>query len=169
MRAPLPNAQQYICKCECHGSSEITIITDAPCHSRCSTLMNPHCSMAISAEHKLKFAVLHCNSYVPILVKNSRVGRKTRKKQTNVSFVIWTSYAWNNGLAKIYTSTFLHQHPRIHNISRNPLKASMEKVDILKMRPEQIVSHEAIIVAIINICNISTVVMLLIYTVRIHD
>ena len=36
-----------------------TVKTDAPCHSRCGTLKNPHCSMAISAEYRSKFAALH--------------------------------------------------------------------------------------------------------------
>ena len=30
-----------------------------PCHSKCCTLKNPHCSMAMSAEHRSKFAALH--------------------------------------------------------------------------------------------------------------
>ena len=29
------------------------------CHSRCGTLKNPHCSMALSAEHRSTFAALH--------------------------------------------------------------------------------------------------------------
>ena len=29
------------------------------CYSRCGTLKNPHCSMAMSAQHMSKFAVLH--------------------------------------------------------------------------------------------------------------
>ena len=45
-------------KCECLGSSEITNI-NAPVHSRCVTLKNPHCSMATSAEHRSKCAALH--------------------------------------------------------------------------------------------------------------
>ena len=36
-------------RCECHGSSKMTIIMDVPCHSRCGTLKNPHCSMAMCA------------------------------------------------------------------------------------------------------------------------
>ena len=34
-------------------------LTDALCHSRCGTLRNPHCSMAVGAEHRSKFAALH--------------------------------------------------------------------------------------------------------------
>ena len=32
---------------------------DVSCHSRCGTLKNPHCSMAMSAEHRSKLAALH--------------------------------------------------------------------------------------------------------------
>ena len=32
---------------------------DAPCHSRCGTLINSHCSMAMIAEHRSKFAALN--------------------------------------------------------------------------------------------------------------
>ena len=32
---------------------------DAPCHTRCGTLKNPHCSKTMSAEHRSKFAALH--------------------------------------------------------------------------------------------------------------
>ena len=46
-------------RCECHGSLEMTIITDSPCHRRCGTLKNHHCSIAITAEHRSKFAALH--------------------------------------------------------------------------------------------------------------
>ena len=31
-------------RCKCHGSLEMTILRDVPCHSRCGTLKNPHCS-----------------------------------------------------------------------------------------------------------------------------
>ena len=33
----------------------IEIREDAPCHSRCGTLKNPHCSMAMSAKFRTKF------------------------------------------------------------------------------------------------------------------
>ena len=36
-------------------SSEMTIINGCPCHSWCGTLKNPHCSMAMSADHRSKF------------------------------------------------------------------------------------------------------------------
>ena len=32
---------------------------DAPCYSKCGTLKNTHCSIAMSAEHGWKFAALH--------------------------------------------------------------------------------------------------------------
>ena len=40
------------------GPCRWPLYTDVLCHSRCSTLKNPHCSMAIIAEHKSKFAAL---------------------------------------------------------------------------------------------------------------
>ena len=46
-------------RCECHGSSEMTIINGCPCHSRCGMLKNPNCSMILSAYHRSKFAALH--------------------------------------------------------------------------------------------------------------
>ena len=33
--------------------------TDVPCHSRCGTLKNPHRLVAMTAEHRSKFAALH--------------------------------------------------------------------------------------------------------------
>ena len=46
--------------CECHGSSEMTILNGCPVSQyMCGTLKNPHCSMAMSAEHRSKFAALH--------------------------------------------------------------------------------------------------------------
>ena len=44
---------------ECHGSSEMTIINRCPVSNRCGTLKNPHCSTAMNAEHRSKFAALH--------------------------------------------------------------------------------------------------------------
>ena len=64
-------------RCECHGSSEMTIINGAPCNSRCGTLKNPHWSMVMSAEHRSKFGD------VSKWVKHSRVGRKTLNKKKN--------------------------------------------------------------------------------------
>ena len=33
------------------GPPILLLLTDAPCHSRCDTLKNPHCLMAIGSEH----------------------------------------------------------------------------------------------------------------------
>ena len=46
-------------RCECNGSSEMTIIKVGPRDSRRGTLKNPHCSMAMSAEYRSKFSALH--------------------------------------------------------------------------------------------------------------
>ena len=45
-------------RCECQGSSEMAILTDEQCHSKCGTPQNHHCSMAISAAHKSNCAAL---------------------------------------------------------------------------------------------------------------
>lgn len=50
-------------RCECHESSEMTLKTNVQCHSRCDTLKNSHCSMAVSAEHT--------PIYIPIFLVNS--------------------------------------------------------------------------------------------------
>ena len=47
--------------------------------SRCGKLKNPHCSMAISGEHKSKFAAFTSNGEVSIWVKYSQVGRNRGK------------------------------------------------------------------------------------------
>ena len=41
------------------GRSDGTLKPDAPYHSRCGTKKNPHCSMAVSSEHRPKFQALH--------------------------------------------------------------------------------------------------------------
>ena len=57
----------------------------------CGTAKNPHCSMAISAEHaRSKFAAVISNGDVSIWVKNSRVGRKTPIKQNKQTIEIHT-------------------------------------------------------------------------------
>ena len=52
MTAPLPNARQQVWVSRVLGDDQL--LTDAPSHSRCGTLMNTCCSMALSAEHRLK-------------------------------------------------------------------------------------------------------------------
>ena len=64
--------------CECHGSSEMTILTDALCHSKSGKLKNPHCSMAMSAKHRSKVATGNGNA--SMWVKNSQVGRNKQKQ-----------------------------------------------------------------------------------------
>ena len=61
--------------------------------SRSCTPKNPHCSMAMSAEHRSKFVALHGNGDVSIWVKNSRVGRKTLNKQSiRLQLLIFNRY-----------------------------------------------------------------------------
>ena len=42
-------------RCECHGSSEMTILNGCPESQGCGTLKNPFCAMAISAEYRSKW------------------------------------------------------------------------------------------------------------------
>ena len=51
---------------ECHGSSEMTLKTDAPSYSRCRMLKNPHCSMAMSTECRSKLQPFTGNGDVSI-------------------------------------------------------------------------------------------------------
>ena len=56
-------SDSYTRKCSAIGVSVTgprrwPLLTDAPCHSRCSTLKNPH-HLAMSVEHRSKFAALH--------------------------------------------------------------------------------------------------------------
>ena len=88
-------------RCECHGSSEMTIINGCPCRSRCDMLKNPHCSMAISAEHTKSLQTFTGNGDVSLWVKNSRVRRKKKPKQTNQDifkgfFIICQYGHWND-------------------------------------------------------------------------
>ena len=70
-------------RCECHGFSEMTIITGCPCYSRCGTLKNPHCSMAMSVEQRSKFAALHRQLWRLHMSEKFSSGTKKTNKQTN--------------------------------------------------------------------------------------
>ena len=76
MAAPLMN------RCESIGSSEITIINGCPCHSRCSTIKNLHCSVGMSAEHRSKFEALHQQWWSLYMSEKFSSATKTLK-QTN--------------------------------------------------------------------------------------
>ena len=79
-------------RCECHRSSEMTIINGCPCHISCCTLKNPHCSMAINAEHTRSLQPFTGNGDVSIRVKNSRVGRTNKSRHIQRVFhniLIW--------------------------------------------------------------------------------
>ena len=78
--------------------AETTIITDAPCH-RCDTLENPHCSMAMSAEHRSNFAALqrqwwrlHMSEKFSSGTKNSKQINKQRLVPMIFEGVIFTLY-----------------------------------------------------------------------------
>ena len=60
----------------------LSLQTDAPCHSMCDTLKNPYCSMAMSAEHRSKFAALHRPWWRLYMSEKFSSGTKSHK-QTN--------------------------------------------------------------------------------------
>ena len=62
------------------GPRRWQLLTDAPCHSRCGMFKNPHCSMAMSSEHRSKFPALHQQWLRLHWMNNSPAGQK---KQTN--------------------------------------------------------------------------------------
>ena len=56
--------------------------TDAPCHSRCGTRKNPHCSIAIGVEHRSKFAAFTGNGEWKILEWDEKL--QTNKQTSNM-------------------------------------------------------------------------------------
>ena len=52
--------------------------------SRCGTLKNPHCSIAMSAEHWLKFAALHQQWWRLNMSEKISVGRKPQTNKTRL-------------------------------------------------------------------------------------
>ena len=71
------------------GSRRWPLWTHDPCHSRCGTLKNPQCFLAISAEHSSNFQPFTGYDDVSKWVKNSGVGRKITNKQTHTNIVEW--------------------------------------------------------------------------------
>ena len=63
------------------GPRRWQLSTDAPCHSRCGTLENPHCSLTMSSEHRSKFAVLHQQWLRLHMNEQFSSGTKTQNKQ----------------------------------------------------------------------------------------
>ena len=72
---------------ECPSSLEMTIIN--PCHSRCGTLKNLHCSMAMRAEHSSKLEITNLSPvivtspYVWKILEMEENSQQTTNKQTN--------------------------------------------------------------------------------------
>ena len=54
-----PTTNRSVISASVRGPREMTMKKRCPCHSRCGMLKNPNCSMAMSAEHRSKFAALH--------------------------------------------------------------------------------------------------------------
>ena len=89
------------------GPRKWPLWTDALCHSRCGTLKNPHCSMAMSVEHRSKFSVLHRQWWRLHISEQISSGTKN-PKQTNkyhlsksficLPFLDWQWSMWPMGL-----------------------------------------------------------------------
>ena len=73
---------------------------DAPYHSSCGTLKNPYCSIAISAEHRSKFAVLHRQWLRLQMSENISSGRKNYKL-TNKQKILYVLFFTKNFREKV--------------------------------------------------------------------
>ena len=74
------------------GSRKWPLLTDAPCYSRCGTLKNPHCSMAISVEQRSKFAALHRQLWRLHMSEKFSSGTKKTKQTNKHSTVYWVFF-----------------------------------------------------------------------------
>ena len=62
---------------------------DAPCHSRCGTLKNPHCSMVQSAKHRLTFSALQLQCWPLVMTEKFSSGRKFLKQTKMLEKAFW--------------------------------------------------------------------------------
>ena len=65
-------------------------VSQLVCHSRCGTLKNPHCSMAMTAVHTSKFAVLHRYCNISMSEKEWTINPNKQKiKETSSKCIKW--------------------------------------------------------------------------------
>ena len=73
-------------RCECHVPWRWPLYTKLLCDSRCGTLKNSHCSMAMSAEHRSKREGLHSKWWrLPMREKFSSGTKKTPYQRVKIS------------------------------------------------------------------------------------
>ena len=73
------------------GSQRCPLLTDVLCHRRCGTLKNPHCSMAMSADHRSKLGAFHRQwRFFPLSEKFSS-GTKTPKQSNHLISFLYLS------------------------------------------------------------------------------
>ena len=75
----------------------MTIIKGFPCHSRCDTLKNRHCSMAMSVEHRSKFAALHRHYEWKILEWDEKTQANKQTCTLSCMYLLWfinTTLTW---------------------------------------------------------------------------
>ena len=82
---PMPNARHWV--------SVSRVLGGAPCHSRWGTLKNPHCPMAMSAEHRSKFAALY-RQWWRLRMSDKFLSRTKNSKQTNNFNQYWLKHYW---------------------------------------------------------------------------
>ena len=88
-------------RCECQGSSEMTTIYGCPLSQyRCDTLRKPPCSMAMNAEHRLKFAILHLKRW---------------RLHICEKFSIWTKKPKQNNILSQRPIVLFHLYPEQHS------------------------------------------------------
>ena len=79
----------------------MTIINGCPCHSRCCTLKNPHCSMAMSAEHRSKFAAFHRQWWRLHMSEKFSSGTKNLK-QKKIYTILCIIHAVNTNVQNLF-------------------------------------------------------------------
>ena len=101
------------------GVRRLLLQNDVPCLSRCSKLKNPHCSMAVCADHRSKFAALYRWWWRLQMSERFLSGTKNSKqtKHTNklviLAFLKWKR-SWNMFAIILYyvdLSTYLLMIP----------------------------------------------------------
>ena len=115
-------------RCDCHGSSEMTTIRcyiDGPCHSRCGKLKIPHCSKAMSVEHRSKLTVLN-RQWWCLQMSEKFSSRKKNPTQTNKVFLFDALRIVNDFADELFFILYRHFEKLRSNLSRSPRQPSME-------------------------------------------
>ena len=104
------------------GPRRWPFLTDAPGHSICYTLMNPQCSMAISAEHRSTCAALHRSLWRIHINETFWGGLKTQtNKETILSmYETFIKKYCIHQLTKVYILMTLRQRTQFTTMTSEP-------------------------------------------------